>query len=121
MESNKPIITIRDRNLSVSIFKKEGTDEQGKPETYYSACLQRSYKPRGEDEYKREGINLYPDELLKIANIENHAYISVLKYANEHKPARQDYTAQSFTPAEYQAAKDGDLTPLSWASEEIHM
>lgn len=121
MENNKPVITLRDRNLSVSIFKKEGKNDQGKPETYYSACLQRSYKPRGEDEYKREGINLYPDELLKIANITKAAYNDLLKYANEHKPARQDYPAQSFTPAEYQAVKDGDLTPPSWASEEIPM
>lgn len=120
MENNKPIITLRDRNLSVSIFKKEGKNEQGKTETYYSACLQRSYKPKDEDEYKRESINLYPDELLKIASIANNAYTSVLKYANEHKPAN-NHPAQSFTPTEYQAAKDGDLTPPSWASEEIPM
>ena len=121
MENNKPIITLRDRNLSVSIFKKEGTDDQGKPETYYSACLQRSYKPKGADDYKREGINLYTDELLKIANLVSSAYNDVLKYANEHKQARPDYPAQSFTPAEYQAIKDGDLTPPSWANEDIPM
>lgn len=118
MDNNKPIITLRDRSISVSIFKKEGTDEQGRSETYYSACLQRSFKKRDSEEWQRESINLYPDELLKIASIANNAYTSVLKYANDHKPAN-NHPAQSFTPAEYQSAKDGDLTPPSWASEEI--
>lgn len=121
METNKPIITLRDRNLSVSIFKKDGTDAQGRPETYYSACLQRSYKPKDSDEWKRETINLYPDDLLKVANIASFAYNDVLKYANANRPASNPHPAQSFTPAEYQAAKDGDLTPPEWASEDIPM
>lgn len=107
---------MRDRNISVSIFKKEGTDAQGKPETYYSACLQRSYKKKDGDEWQRETINLYPDDLPKLSNLAQEGYNALLKYTNAQKQSKSD-----FTPAQYQAAKDGNLTPPAWATEDIPM
>lgn len=116
---NKPIINMRDRNISVSIFKKEGKDAQGKSETYYSACLQRSYKKKDGDDWQRETINLYPDDLPKLSNLAQAGYNALLKYTNAQKQAKSEQPAKPFTPSQYQAAKNGDLTPPSWTTEEV--
>lgn len=69
--TNTPILQNRDRALSVSVFNKES--DKG---TYYSVCLQRSHKQG--DEWKREQINLFADDLLKIANICTKTYNNIL-------------------------------------------
>lgn len=87
MSDNKPIISTRDRLLSLSIFAKEKVDIQGdgKMHTYYSACLQRSYRAKDNDEWQREQISLYPDELLKIAALCQRAYNELTAYAQNAK------------------------------------
>lgn len=86
-QSNKPIITERDRGFSVSIFKRE---KDGK--TYYGACLQRSYlKPEGDPknsaDWVREQINLFPDDMLKLSNLCIGSYNSLTAYLKANKPA----------------------------------
>lgn len=97
--SNKPVVQTRDRLLSVSIFSKERTDENGRTQTVYGACLQRSYQPKDSQEWKQEQINLYPDELLKVSNLCLNAYNGLTKYAQSQRQERQEtrqYPAQSY-------------------------
>ena len=111
MEKQKPIITDRDRSLSVSIFKKSNTDEQGQTRTFYSACLQRSYKIKGSDEWKREQINLYPDELLSLSTLAVRAYNDLTAHVQavkNNQNGRQEYPSQSF-----------DNEPPAWVEEDI--
>ncbi len=77
--TNTPVLQNRDRALSVSVFRKES--DKG---DYYSVCLQRSYK-RG-DEWKREQINLFPEDLLKIANLSTKTYNNILDLPPVEKP-----------------------------------
>lgn len=72
---NKPIIQTRDRTLSISIFRR---DKDG--QSSYGACLQRSWKDKITGEWKREQINLFPDELLKLAALCNRTYAEILTY-----------------------------------------
>ena len=81
--TNTPILQNRDRALSVSVFRKE---KDGR--TYYGVCLQRSYK-QGE-EWKREQINLFPEDLLKIANLSTKAYNDILDLPPVEKSSEPD-------------------------------
>ncbi len=86
---NKPIIQTRDRGLSISIFKRE---KDGIPT--YGACLQRSWKDKTTDEWKREQINLFPDELLKLAALCNRSYTETLSYV-QSQPTVFNHPAQT--------------------------
>lgn len=66
----KPIITKRDKNLSISVFQNETND--GKK--YYSIQLQRSYLKKGETEWTRETINLFKDDLLPLSKLSSDVY-----------------------------------------------
>jgi hypothetical protein len=83
-ETNKPVVSNRDKLLSVSVFPH--TDDQGR--TTYGASLQRAYqKPeqKGSDNFERQKINLYPDELLRIAALCERTYNDILIYAQINK------------------------------------
>ena len=71
---SKPVIQARDKGLSISVFEKE---------KYYSVCLQRSYKKKGDADYTRETINLFADDLPKLAVLANKVYADILN----QKPA----------------------------------
>lgn len=97
MTDNKPILTTRDRTLSVSIFKKQATGNDGQEHTFYSACLQRSYKDKN-GEWQRESINIYPDELLKVSALTMRAYNQLSLALQQEKEIAQasgkEYPAQ---------------------------
>lgn len=116
MSDNKPIISTRDRLLSLSIFAKEKVDIQGdgKMHTYYSACLQRSYLAKDSNEWQREQISLYPDELLKIAALCQRAYNELTAYAQNAKSySGAERPAQSMdTPQPAPAAYLNDDIPF---------
>ena len=88
--NEKPIINRRDRNISVSVFKQE---KDGK--TYYSVCLQRSYKAKDSEEWTQETINLFPDDLLKLANLSRCVYTDIIAYAQKNKIPSAEYPAQT--------------------------
>lgn len=71
---NKPVIQARDKGLSISVFEKETADNK----KYYSVCLQRSYKKKGDTDYTRETINLFADDLPKLAVLANKVYADIL-------------------------------------------
>lgn len=79
---NKPVISTRDRGLSISIFRR---DKEG--QATYGACLQRSWKDKTTSEWKREQINLFPDELLKLSALCIKAYNDTIAYAQQNRPS----------------------------------
>ena len=66
----KPIIQKRDKNLSVSVFVNQTPD--GKQ--YNSIQLQRSFKKKGAQDWTRETINLFKEDLLPLAQIVSDTY-----------------------------------------------
>ena len=88
--TNTPILQNRDRALSVSVFRKES--DKG---AYYSVCLQRSHKQG--DEWKREQINLFAEDLLKIANISTKTYNDILD-AEPTAPAKSNEPDGEYIP-----------------------
>ena len=75
----QPFINTRAGGISVSFFKKE---KDGK--TFATVCLQRSYMDKN-NEWKRESINLFPDDLPKVAAICNGAFYEYLKEPKQAK------------------------------------
>lgn len=109
-EKQRPIINNRDRNLSISIFKKDQIDNEGRLRTYYSACLQRSYKIKGSDDWKREQINLYPDELLALQALTLRTHNDLTLFVQKERAnqnTKESYPAQSFDE------------PPAWVNEDI--
>ena len=87
----------RDRSLSIAIFSKDKKDENGN--TLYGACLQRSYLSKESQEWKREQINLYPEELLKLSILCSDTYSAYRKLAQSQRADRQEtreYPAQAY-------------------------
>lgn len=97
---NKPVITTRDRGLSISIFRR---DKDG--QATYGACFQRSWKDKATNEWKREQINLFPDELLKAAALCTRAYNDTIAYAQENRPTTSgtNYPEQPIGSNQYPA------------------
>lgn len=91
-----PYATARDRALSVSTFRKFNDQTQ---KNYYSVCLQRSYKvtnEAGQEEWRREQINLFPDELLNLAALCTRAHNELTLKIQQEREANKtpDYPAQ---------------------------
>jgi hypothetical protein len=89
-EKTLPIISRRDRNINISVFKK--TKDDGKD--YYSVCLQRSYKKQGEEEWTRETINLFPDDLLQLENLARCVYTDIISYVQKQKKQTTEFPSQ---------------------------
>lgn len=109
-QNTKLYLSVRDRGLSISIFKREKVDVagDGKLHTSYGACLQRSYKPKDSEEYKNENINLFPDELLKMSNLCLRAYNELTGKLQAEKSEQK-----SDTPSEYPAQSMDDEVPFN--------
>ncbi len=97
---NKPIISNRDRKLSASVFKRLSTDENGVNRTVYSVCVQRSWKKKDSEEFDREQINLFPDDLLRFADLFTRTYRDILAYAQNQPKETKEYPAQSLDDEE---------------------
>lgn len=96
--NNKPNLSVRDKALSASFFKKQG--EKGE---YYSVCIQRSYKDRN-GEWKRESINIFPEDLLKLSALTFRAYNVFVE-----EPSVKEDVPAAITSEQYAAQSDGDL------------
>jgi len=93
--ANKPVVSTRDRNLSISVFARQTTDQQGVNHTSYGACLQRSYRKKDASDWTREQINLFPEELLKLAALCVRTYNDTIAYAQANQPQGGSYPAQT--------------------------
>lgn len=93
-----PIISNRDKLLSVSVFPQTYTDDKGKTHEGFSMSLQRSYQTKeqkGTNNYERQKISLYPDEALRFAELLRRTYSDLLTYVQMNKPANANYPAQT--------------------------
>lgn len=88
----QPIIKIRDSKLSSAVFEYDG--QYGKN---YQACVQRSYKKKDATEYTNEVINLYEDELLKMANLCIQTYNDIISLKYEQAKTSVPPTATEAT------------------------
>ena len=79
--SNTPIIKERDGLISTSVFTRSA-DVNGRQATFYSVCIQRAYKKKGDTEYTRETINLDKDDVLKLANLLTKTYNKIVDEIN---------------------------------------
>lgn len=105
--SNQPTITTRDRGLSISIFEREKDGQKT-----YGACLQRSWKDKNTEEWKREQINLFPDELLKIANLSQVAYNDLRNHLSKNRSTNSgNYPAQACDNSDDWNNQPGANTP----------
>jgi hypothetical protein len=108
----KPILQKRDRNLSVSVFKSIVTDNAGNKRDSYGCVLQRSYKK--ENDWVREQIHLFPDELLKLGAIGQRTYNALMDYVEQNKPVtnRTEQVIGSDYDDAPQDMGDGDSIPF---------
>lgn len=113
---NKLFISNRDRGLSVAIFKKQEVNiKDGQLHTTYSANIQRSWqKPedKGTDKWQRQGLSLFPDELLKVAALCVRTYNQLTAGIQEGKDGKNkthsavNYPSQSYDAPEPPAYLD---------------
>lgn len=96
----EPVIKLSDRALSIGVFvfkNQDGTEN-------ISCDIQRSYKKKDAQDWTRENIHCYEDELLKIANICTRAYNAICnRRASKPKaqtPAPAPATAQTQAPVD---------------------
>jgi hypothetical protein len=71
--TNKPVLNFRDGALSAGVF--EGDNERGK---FFNISLQRSFKKKDSDEWERQSLSLFPEDLLKIAVLCERTYNGIL-------------------------------------------
>lgn len=104
---NKPFISNRDRGLSVAIFKKQEVNiKDGQLHTTYSANIQRSWqKPedKGTDNWQRQGLSLFPDELLKVAALCVRTYNELSSSLQKEREERRERPATNYPSQSYDA------------------
>lgn len=71
---SEPVIKIKDRGLSIGVFEYKNQDGS----ISLSCDLQRSFKKKDAQDWTRENIHCYEDDLLKIANICTRAYNAIM-------------------------------------------
>lgn len=113
-QTNKPVVSNRDKLLSVSVFPQIVTDDKGESRTLYSMSMQRAYqKPeqKGTKEYERQKISLYPDEALRFAELLRRTYSDLLTYVqmNRSTGTGNSYPAQSMDCDEVQPMPDDSI------------
>lgn len=104
---NKLFISNRDRGLSVAIFKKQEVNiKDGQLHTTYSANIQRSWqKPedKGTDNWQRQGLSLFPDELLKVAALCVRTYNELSSSLQKEREERRERPATNYPSQSYDA------------------
>lgn len=104
---NKLFISNRDRGLSVAIFKKQEMNmKDGQLHTSYSANIQRSWqKPedKGSDNWQRQSVSLFPDELLKVAALCVRTYNELSLSLQKEREERRERPATNYPSQSYDA------------------
>lgn len=104
---NKLFISNRDRGLSVAIFKKQEVNiKDGQLHTTYSANIQRSWqKPedKGTDNWQRQSVSLFPDELLKVAALCVRTYNELSLGLQKEREERRERPAANYPSQSYDA------------------
>lgn len=88
-EKNKPVISNRDKTLSVSVFRHDKTDDFGKVIMTFGFSAQRGYKLKDKDEWAYKEISMFPEEAIRLANLLIKSYNETLTYADMNRPQRK--------------------------------
>ncbi len=67
--NNSPVKKFRSSNVSVAIWKNEGTDKNGEPKLRSSVTLQRVYTDKNTGETVNSEITLFPEDLHKAMKV----------------------------------------------------
>lgn len=112
-ESNRPVISNRDKLLSISAFLHTETDENGKTHNSYGASLQRAFQrpeQKGSHDYTRQAISCYPEELLRIAALCVRTYNDIILHAQQNKQtATANYPAAQVDVDDVPPIDDDDI------------
>lgn len=105
---NKLFISNRDRGLSVAIFKREEVNLKGDGQlhTTYSANIQRSWQrpeDKGTDNWQRQSVSLFPDELLKVAALCVRTYNELSLSLQKEREERRERPATNYPSQSYDA------------------
>lgn len=73
MANNEPVAKLRDRGLTVTVWKNEGDEDK----IFYSANLSKSYKDSAEEWQETSSLNA--DDMLRAANLLKSAYNKILE------------------------------------------
>lgn len=87
-DKNKPVISNRDKTLSVSVFRRDKTDENGNQIITLGFSAQRAYKDKNTGEWLRKDIQMFPEEVLRMANLLQKSYMDAINYLETHRPQR---------------------------------
>lgn len=65
-----PIKTLRDGAIKTAVFEQQTTDGR----TSYSVVLERSFKKKDSTEWESQKLNIFAEDLLKIASLCERTY-----------------------------------------------
>lgn len=105
---SEPIIKMSDRALSIAVFEFQN---QNGPNTY-SVNIQRAFKKKDAQEWTREEIHCYEEDLLKIAHLCHEAYDALRKYRSPKPKAKEATQAPAQAPASQPEAQVDDEIPF---------
>ena len=73
MSNNEPVVKLRDRGLTVTVWKNTGDEDK----IFYSANLSKSYKDSADEWQETSSLNA--DDMLRGANLLQAAYNKILE------------------------------------------
>lgn len=97
MSENRPIISNRDKTLSVSVFERKKQDENGNTVTSYGFSAQRAFKDRDTNEWQRKEISMFPEEALRLANLLQKTYSDTLTYVEMNRVKTAEHPQASMS------------------------
>lgn len=105
--SNAPIKSFKDGWFSAGVFRGE---YDGKPS--YNVSLQKGFKRKDSDKVEYQSISVFPEDLLKLANLCEMAYWEILKQkeADYQSNKGQSSSAPASKPAP--ATNNNDEIPF---------
>ena len=98
--SNAPIKNFKDGWFSAGVFRCE---YDGKPS--YNVNLQKGFKRKDSDKVEYQSISVFPEDLLKLANLCEMAYWEILRQKENDYQANKGQTAQQTTARPVSAPK----------------
>lgn len=96
--TNQPVLNKRDRGFSVAFFTEDyANPANGEIRTRFSCALQRSYKDKN-GQWQQKTIDLFPEELLILANLATESYNLLNDYLNRNRSAGRQTAPSNDAP-----------------------
>lgn len=104
--TTKPILSRRNSNIDLAVFEFDNNGKKSK-----TISITRSYQKKGSDEWTRETIHCFPEDLLAISNLANVLYTDIMAYNYKKKEVEQIQEEDGFTVGA-QGVKFDDSIPF---------